>query len=108
MCDTSLAPFLLRASVLSAVPGSMLYEYPEWGYNVYAEPEMTMEIAEPSTSPWVHANADPGTSPATARCLAGAAYYVVNVFTVKCWHVQVMATWTRGSRPHKAQMRLLT
>lgn len=38
----------------------MLYEYPAWGYNVYEEPDMTMEVAEPATTPWEHANADPG------------------------------------------------
>jgi hypothetical protein len=46
-----------------AVPGGMmLYEYPEWGYNVYADPDMTMEVAETPTSPWQHINADPGES----------------------------------------------
>eukprot|EP00287_Rhodomonas_sp_CCMP768_P016079 CAMPEP_0196759796 /NCGR_PEP_ID=MMETSP1091-20130531/104884_1 /TAXON_ID=302021 /ORGANISM="Rhodomonas sp., Strain CCMP768" /LENGTH=66 /DNA_ID=CAMNT_0042108655 /DNA_START=36 /DNA_END=236 /DNA_ORIENTATION=+ len=39
------------------------YEYPAWDYNVYAEPEMTMDIAEPTPSPWLHANVDAGVSP---------------------------------------------
>ena len=39
---------------------TMLYDYPAWDYNVYGEPEMTMELGEPATTAWAHANADPG------------------------------------------------
>jgi hypothetical protein len=30
----------------------MLYEYPGYFDNVYAGEDMTMEVAEPATSPW--------------------------------------------------------
>ena len=51
------------AKMMKIVPmrgSSMLYDYPDHTYNVYADADMTMEVAEPATSPWVHANADPG------------------------------------------------
>jgi len=38
----------------------MLYDYPAQSVNVYADPDMTMEVAEPATSPWLHANQDQG------------------------------------------------
>lgn len=31
----------------------MLYEYPDHAYNVYADEDMTMEVAETATTPWV-------------------------------------------------------
>ena len=30
----------------------MLYDYPGYFENVYADEDMTMEVAEPATSPW--------------------------------------------------------
>ena len=32
---------------------TMLYDYPDHTYNVYADADMAMEVAEPATTPWV-------------------------------------------------------
>ena len=48
------------SSPVPMAKSTMLYDYPAWDYNVYGEPEMTMELGEPATTPWAHANADPG------------------------------------------------
>lgn len=85
----------------------MLYEYPEWGYNVYAEPDMTMEVAEPATSPWEHVNADPGESQAFSPCMRMPVRCVESArgdFRVSLGvREQATATWTRGSHLHRAE-----
>jgi hypothetical protein len=36
-----------------------LYEYPSHDLNVYADEDMTMEVAEPATTPWTYVNPPP-------------------------------------------------